>query len=354
MSHEFKDGDIVAFGCCRGELALVAGVTNKGKSTLMRVISMCAASGREFSPFVAASPEGLRVVLMDYEGSAGRTQADLRLMEQNLTDNERELLRKNLFVCHAPRVEGEGLTLSIPSHMALLRKLAAPLSPDIIIIDTMSAAFAAKSENDNAEINRLIMKPIVEQLARRLNCVAVAVGHIGKASREEGATREPAHKMRGGSAYGDRATAIFNIEGDADSNDRIKVFCAKEKTGNNFEVTLSLNRETRWLTPIDVGRIPKPPKSEDLVLTLLMRSPGVVKTGDIVKALANQMGERTAKEALANLSNRELAHSPRRGYWKAGQWEIQIDAGDRLPEVQSAVALKALHDCTKHGDGNTQ
>ena len=352
ISREFQDGEIVAFGCCRGELALVAGVTNKGKSTLMRVISMCAASGRDFSPFVTASSEGLRVVLMDYEGSGGRTQADLRIMEQNLTENERELLKENFFVCHAPRVEGEGLTLSVPSHMALLRKLAAPLSPDVIIIDTMSAAFAPKSENDNAEINRVIMKPVVEQLARPLNCVVVVVGHVGKASREEGATREAAHKMRGGSAYGDRATTIFNIEGDADNNDRIRVSCAKEKTGNDFQITLSLNRETRWLSPIDVQTTPKAPQSDDLVLALLMRSSDEVKTAEIVKPLKRQMSERTVKLALKNLAKRGLAHSPRRGYWKAGQWEIAIDAGETLQEVQSAVALKALHDCTNNGNGD--
>jgi len=355
MAHEFKDGDIVAFGCCRGELALVAGVTNKGKSTLMRVIAMCAASGRDFSPFVTASSEGMRVVLMDYEGSAGRTQADLRVMEQNLTENERELLRKNFYVCHAPRVEGEGLTLSVPSHMALLRKLAAPLSPDVIIIDTMSAAFAPKSENDNAEISRIIMKPILEQLARSLNCVVVIVGHIGKASREEGATREPAHKMRGGSAYGDRATTVFNVEGDPNSNNRIRVICPKEKTGKNFEITFNLNRETRWLTPIDVETTRKPPQSDDLVLALLMRSSGgIEKTGKIVKALATHLSERTVKDALANLAKRGLAHSPRRGYWKAGQWEITVDTGESVPEVQSAIPLKALHDCTNGNNGDAE
>jgi len=327
MSHEFKDGDIVAFACCRGELALVAGVTNKGKSTLMRVIAMCAASARDFSPFVTASSEGLRVVLMDYEGSGGRTQADLRKMEQNLTENERALLKENFFICHAPRVEGEGLTLSVPSHMDLLRKLAAPLSPDVIIIDTMSAAFAPKSENDNAEISRIIMKPIVEQLARPLNCVVVVVGHIGKASREEGATREPAHKMRGGSAYGDRATTIFNVEGDSDSKDRIRVFCAKEKTGKDFEITLELNRETRWLSAINVQTTPKPPQSDDLVLALLMRSSGPVKTKTVVKTL-DKLGKRTVNLALQTLAKRGLAHSPRRGYWQAGQWQIAIDAGE--------------------------
>lgn len=333
MSREFADGEIIAFGCCRGEAALVAGVTNKGKSTVMRVISMCAASGRDFSPFVNASPDGLRVILLDYEGAAGRTQADLRLMEQNLCDSERELLTKNFFVSHAPRLsDDEPLTLSLASHMDQLRDQAGPLSPDIIVIDTMSAGFVTKSENDNAEINRVIMKPVIAQLAQPLNCVVVVVGHVGKVNREEGATREPAHKMRGGSAYGDRATAIFNVEGDSDSKDRIRVICAKEKTGNNFEITLSLNRETRWLSAIDVQTTPKPSQSEDLVLAVLMRSSDEVRTREIVDPLKKQLGERTVKLALTNLAKRGLAHSPRRGYWKAGPWEVTVDADEPLQE----------------------
>ena len=333
ISHDYKDGEIIAFGCCRGELALVAGVTNKGKSTLMRVIALCAASGRGFSPFVAASSDGLRVILMDYEGSASRTQADLRLMQQNLTENQRELLTKNLFVAHAPRVpDDEPLTLSVPSHMAHLKSLAARISPDIIIIDPMTAAFAPKSENDNAEISRLIMKPLIEKLARPLKCVVASVGHIGKASHEEGATREPAHKMRGGSAYGDRATAIFNIEGDPESKDRIRVTCAKEKTGNDFQITLSLNRETRWLSPTDIETTPQAPQSDDLVIALLIRLSGEVKTGKIVKTLKGQMSERTVKLALENLAKRGLAHRTRRGYWKAGKWEVTIDADEPLQE----------------------
>jgi hypothetical protein len=134
--------------------------------------------------------------------------------------------------------------------------------------------------------------------------------------------------MRGGSAYGDRATAIFNVEGDSDSKDRIRVICAKEKTGNEFEITLELNRETRWLSPIDVAAMPKAPQSEDLVLALLMRSADEVKTAQIVKPLKRQMAGKTVKLALANLAKRGLAHSPRRGYWKAGPWEVTVDTGE--------------------------
>jgi hypothetical protein len=326
ISREFQDGEIVAFGCCRGEAVLVAGVTNKGKSTLMRVISLCAASGRDFSPFVSASSEGLRVVLLDYEGSAGRTQADLRLMEQNLTENERELLRKNFFVSHSPRLsEDESLTLSIPTHMAQLRNQARGLSPDIVMVDTMSAAFAMKSENDNAEINKLIMKPIIEQLARPLNCVVGVVGHIGKASREEGATREPAHKMRGGSAYGDRATVIFNVEGHPDSKDRIRVICAKEKTGNDFEITLELNRETRWLSIVEDRVRAKAPTAEDKVLAFLVRSSVALKTGAIVTGLADEISESAVKHALTSLANKGQVSQPKRGYWKAVEPEIIVE-----------------------------
>ena len=121
MAHEFDDGEILAFGCCRGEVALVAGVTNKGKSTLIRVIALCAASGREFLSFVRASEEGLTSWL-DYEGAGGRTQADLDLMSQNLTSSEQELLKKNLFIAHAPRLNDQALNLASDTHMAQLRK----------------------------------------------------------------------------------------------------------------------------------------------------------------------------------------------------------------------------------------
>jgi hypothetical protein len=327
MSREFKDGEILAFGCCRGEAALVAGVTNKGKSTLMRVVAMCAASGHGFEHFLPASSECLRVVLLDYEGSAGRTQADLRLMQENLTADEQELLNTNLFIAQAPRLNEGPLTLSLSPHMAQLREQARAFSPDVIVIDTASAAFALKSENDNAEISRLIMKPVIEQLARPLNCVVVVVVHIGKASREDGLTREPAHRARGGSAYGDRVTAIFNIDGDPQNKDRIRVTCAKEKTGNNFEVTLELNRETRWLNLVD-GKASraKPPTAEDKVLAVLARSFDDMKTETIVRALAGAMSESGVKHALTALAKKGRATQPRHGYWKAVEPEIIMDA----------------------------
>ena len=69
-------------------------------------------------------------------------------------------------------------------------------------------------------------------------------------------------------------------------------------------------------------------ESDDLVLALLMRSPDEVKTAQLVKALTRQMSKRTAKLALTNLAKRGLAHSTRRGYWKAGEWKVTVDTGN--------------------------
>ena len=163
----------------------------------------------------------------------------------------------------------------------------------------------------------MIMKPLIEQLAGSLNCVAVIVGHIGKASGEEGATREPAHRMRGGSAYGDRATAIFNVEGDSESDDRIRVVCAKEKSGNNFEITLELNRETRRLSTLESKARAKRPTAPNKVFAELARSSEPVKTEILVKALAAEVSGSAVKHALSALAEKGLATQPRHGYWKS-------------------------------------
>jgi restriction endonuclease Mrr len=63
-----------------------------------------------------------------------------------------------------------------------------------------------------------------------------------------------------------------------------------------------------------------------------MRSSGEVKTREIVNPLKKHLGERTVKLALKNLERRGLAHSPRRGYWKAGPWEVTVDSGEPVQE----------------------
>ena len=83
---------------------------------------------------------------------------------------------------------------------------------DIIIVDTLTAAFGIENENDNAEGSRITKK--LTGLAQRLNCVILFLHHIGKAKQEDGRTVEAVHRGRGASSYSGFSHAIFNLIAD--------------------------------------------------------------------------------------------------------------------------------------------
>lgn len=74
-----------------------------------------------------------------------------------------------------------------------------------------------------------------------------------------------------------------------------------------------------------------PSLRRDLVLALLIRLSDEVKTAEIVKALP-KLGKRTVMLALKTLAKRGLAHSPRRGYWQAGEWKFNVELDEPLHE----------------------
>ena len=138
-----------------GELALVQSITNRGKSTFCRVGSFSLAAGRKFLT-VAPGGAARRVLLINFEGSRGRFQSDLRVMERVFDEGELALIRKNFIVAHAPEIdEGEPLNLSL--HIKFFETQARAAfngdGPEVIVIDTASQAFTIRNESDNSEIN---------------------------------------------------------------------------------------------------------------------------------------------------------------------------------------------------------
>lgn len=111
MRVNFDGGDEIAFHARRGEVVLIQNVTNHGKSTLIRNAALALATGGEFQPVVAGGEPG-RVLLLNFEGSAGWFQNGLRVMTRDFTTRELELLGRNLPPTHAPLLDGEPLSLS--------------------------------------------------------------------------------------------------------------------------------------------------------------------------------------------------------------------------------------------------
>ncbi|HVF54729.1 MAG TPA: DnaB-like helicase N-terminal domain-containing protein [Pyrinomonadaceae bacterium] len=332
MSADFEDDEEIAFHARRGELVLVQSVTNHGKSTLIRNAALTLPTGGEFLPVVARG-EPRRVLLLNFEGSAGWFQSDLRAMTRDFTGHEFDLLRKNFFPTHAPVIDGEPLSLS--HHMRLLDNTVRRAGGvDVIIIDTISAAFSLRNENDNAEVANYVMKPLV-RLARKLNCLIVLVHHVGKAKAEEGASREQAHRGRGASAWGDFSTSIFNLDADAQDQERVTITCGKRKNGRNYERVLHLDRDRRWFKATDETPV-KPVTNDDLVLEA-MENIGhrEMQTAEILSAVSKRVKTRTAMACLNRLTDLGKVSNPRRGWWKIE--EVCADC---------ATPYRGLHNCT--------
>lgn len=320
MNRKFDDGEMIAGHTCRGEIMLVQSVTNHGKSTLIRNLSLALATGGLFYPLVERGTPR-RVLLLNLEGSGGRFQADLRVMTRDFSEVEIELTTQNFFPTHAPVIGDEPLSLS--RHMKLMEAHARRVKSDVIIIDTASAAFSLRNENDNSEVANSVMKPLVK-LARRLNCLVILIHHIGKAKLEEGSTREQAHRGRGASAWGDFSTSIFNLEADAKDKSRIVLTCGKRKDGDGYESVLRLSRESRWITRTDEAAT-KPVTNDDLVIDALQNSGReLMAKAEIVAALKGEMSQRTVTDCLNRLADLGKVVSSRRGFWSlAGLGQVE-------------------------------
>lgn len=293
MNMEFDDGEEVAFHAMRGELVLVQSVTNKGKSTLIRNAAFALATGNEFAPIVEAG-EPRKVLLLNMEGSGSRFRDDLVTMCGKLTEDEIRLAGETFFPTHAPEIEDVPLSLSVSRHVNMLELEAEKHSIDVIIIDTASASFAIGNENDNSEVANHVLKPLL-RLARKLNCVVVLVHHIGKARLEEGTTQESAHRGRGASAWADFPISIFNLEADPKDQKVVRLFCAKQKNGDNYTVTMRLNPFTRWFS-LTMDSAPVPQSRYESFRSLMR---GTMKRAEIIEAAATiGIPEGTAEKYL--------------------------------------------------------
>ena len=280
MSMEFDDGEEIAFHAMRGELVLVQSVTNKGKSTLVRNAAFALATGNALAPIVEAG-EPRKVLLLNMEGSGSRFRNDLAAMCGTLTDDEIRLAGENFFPTHAPEIEDVPVSLSVSKHVNKLELEAEKHSIDVIIIDTASASFAIGNENDNSEVANHVLKPLL-RLARKLNCVVVLVHHIGKARLEEGTTQETAHRGRGASAWADFPTSIFNLEADPKDQKVVRVFCAKQKNGDSYTVTMRLNPFARWFS-LTMDSACAPQSRYELFSSQMS---GTMKRSEIIEAAA--------------------------------------------------------------------
>ncbi|MEP7342542.1 MAG: AAA family ATPase [Acidobacteriota bacterium] len=119
------------------------------------------------------------------------------------------------------------MTLSHPRHLEILEAAARRCKADIIIVDTLTAAFEIENENDNAEGSRIMKK--ADRVGAWLNCVVVFLHHIGKTKQEDDQTSPAVHRGRGGSSNSGFSHVIFSLLTDPMIRERVTLECAKNQ-----------------------------------------------------------------------------------------------------------------------------
>jgi hypothetical protein len=240
---EFPPLEYVLNGIVRGEVVNCSAITERGKSTLWRNITLSMACGRGFAPIVDAGP-ARRILYLDFETRWPRLKPDITKMLGKFTQIERALISENFHVIADCRIDNWPLSLSLKPHWALLESEIHRIKPDVVVIDTLSIAFNIENEQDNGEATRIMKK--MTALAEKWGCVVVFLHHIGKMKQEEGASAQAVYRSRGASAYSGCAHAIFNLLPDSASKERFTLECPKLKGDKWANTVYDVDKETRW------------------------------------------------------------------------------------------------------------
>lgn len=312
--EELKTGETVIHELERGELGLLAAVTNVGKSTLLRNLMLSLAAGRNFPPVVNAR-KPRRILLLDFETRTAKLQRDINKMLCDFSKEERALVSQNLaIICDAEVNEDEPLCLSYQTHLNYVRMQAMAFRPDLLIVDTAAAAFSIRNENDNAEVSSQIFKPLVK-LARDLDTALLIAHHIGKAGSEEGRAAEKAYRARGASSFGAFPSLVLNLTQDNGDQDRVTLSLAKVKGERFDDQTMQLDRQARWFKLTGVSTIN--PKTASEFLMEFMSDGESKKRSEIETALKDRgYVTSTVKKALDNAISTGKLTQPKHGFYK--------------------------------------
>lgn len=245
--REMLDDDIppieeIVFGTGRGDVAQLVSVTDAGKTTLILNTCLRIAAGEMCLPLAPDVPRPRRVYYLDFEATRPKLRDYLLRMRKNFSPESWELVEENFVPFCDVTFDYEPLNLSNRRHIALIKKETA--TADLIVIDTLAAAFDLADENSNAEVKKEIMKPL-KRLALETNAAVPFCHHAGKPG--ESTNAELAYSGRGASNFGGLSRAVFALtKNKLKGSNYVTLQCAKAKRDKFDPVLLYFNRDLAW------------------------------------------------------------------------------------------------------------
>ena len=178
---------------------------------------------------------------------------------------------------------------------------------DVVIIDTISAAFRTEREEDNAEANSQARG--IRDLITLTGVTVIQVQQIGK-----GEIAKKVYKARGASARPASADIVLNLETVAD--DTVKLEMAKNRwLGGSARLFLHKAGEDQFEVAEVAGDegIGEMIRAQEWLLEWGRERKEGARTGDIIEA--SPFPDSTTRRALNGLVQTGKAQKPRRGYY---------------------------------------
>lgn len=190
----------------------------------------------------------------------------------------------------------------------------------MIIFDTMASLFHVFNENDNAEQNRRIWRPL-QKLARQSEATILVTHHIGKRQSEEGGTPDKMYLGRGASSSAASARAVWTLDVDKATN-ITTLTLAKAKGKPEFETRLQLD-SSRWFREVQTT-------ISKSTYDLLREAVTVELTRAEIDALMKPHASRSVVTDL-------LARACRNGHLTKGKRGCYLPVRPEKPEAQMAL-----------------
>lgn len=292
----YASPEYIIYGLSRGDVGLCQAVTNYGKSTMLRNLSVSLAAGKSFLN-LAEEGEPRRVMLLDFETGYAIYADDLKKMTAALDDNSQTLVGKNFRSYIAKQRGVPYLNLTEQEHFERLVKDAKNFNADLIIIDTMTTAFTIKNENDNSEAMNEVMKPLT-RLAVEANAAVLFAHHIGKSGSEEGSASNGHYRGRGASSFEGNSVSTIQINVKKNlSGERVVVLSyPKLKKAEKPDLVIKLDNEKRWFEATNETAINAADEKYRRVLALIKKP---MRMTEIVEASKPIVASRTCKRYLS-------------------------------------------------------
>jgi hypothetical protein len=226
-------------------------------------------------------------------------------------------------------------TIALTQHIKIIQGEAIAHKPDVIVVDTMSAAFDLNDENDNAGVTKFAMKPL-HRLARSLNAVLLTSHHIGKSGSESANQGVSAYRGRGASAFGCYVASAFNLTADTSDKNLVALECGKRKDGGEeYSIMLRLDPASRWFSKVDIQQTTQKTNYE-LVIDAAKAFGDEFKTAEIITAVRGRVTERRAKECFSQgIAKGDLIYVKRGIYKSAVCADVIGNAQTALSESEA-------------------